>query len=45
MTTPKTKPIVTPKTNPQVQPDREPNFEPGRWCPNQIEKIAPIEPE
>ena len=44
MTTPKTKPIVTPKTSPRVQPDPMPNFEPERWCPAQIEKIAPIEP-
>jgi len=41
---PKIKPVVVPKTNPRVKPDKAPNFEPARWCPNQIEKIAPIEP-
>jgi len=41
---PKIKPTVIPKTSPRVQPERQPNFEPARWCPNQIEKIAPIEP-
>ena len=44
MPNPKVIPKVIPKISPRIQPEPEPNFEPGRWCPNQIEKTAPIEP-
>jgi hypothetical protein len=39
--TTKTRPAVKPETAPQVTPQREPAFEPERWCPKQIEKVAP----
>lgn len=33
----RTKPIVQPR----VEPQRKPGFEPKRWCPIQVEPLAP----
>ena len=40
MTT-RTRPTVKPEIAPQVMPQREPAFDPERWCPKQIERVAP----